>query len=152
VVQNFQREIEYLLEQVPEELWKKHVRALMYEFLPWHKSSYVSIMLQGEDDRDPAAWVHYDCAGSDCQRIQTEVKQYDGRLSYHNLLIEAAEALLNIDFTKYGQPETIDEFCLYKPFQLRVMDPDGTFGFNYCEYVLAKRLDSAERNTTRGPT
>lgn len=61
---------------------------------------------------------------------------------YHRLLIEAAEAMLSIDFSKYGQPQTVDDFCRYGPFQVRVSDPDGTFNFNYCEYVLARRLDA----------
>ena len=55
---------------------------------------------------------------------------------------EAAEALLSIDFTQYGQPTTVDDGVLYKPFQLQVHDLDGTFAFNYCEYVLATRLDA----------
>ncbi len=142
---NFVLEIEYLLEQVPSEVWDDtKICGLMYDLLPWHEFSSIAIQTSDDDKHDPADWKYYDCTRSDCSRIKRELSRYkndDGRFAYHQLLIESAEALLSIDFSKYGIPKTIDEFRLYKPFQLQIYDVDGTFEFNYCEYVLARRLD-----------
>ena len=72
-------------------------------------------------------------------------------------LLAAAEALLSIDFGKYINPKlptpllnlrdwtAIDDgFCLNKTFYLQVYDPDESFRFNYCEYVMARRREPAE--------
>jgi hypothetical protein len=150
---NFEREIKYLLSKVPKAVWKdKKIRGLLYDFLPWHEMSSIAIHSAGEDPHEPASWKYYDCAASDSSRVREEIAQYQAkhdRLLFHKFLIEAAEALLSMDFGKYGQPTTIDGFCLYKPFQLWVTDNDKTFGFNYCEYVLARRLDAIKGRTKR---
>ncbi len=148
---NFVREIEYLLENIPVAQWEDPtICGVMYEFLPWHKMSSITIHTSEDDVHDPGGWKYYFSAESDGSRIRQEIELYQkagGRVIYHNLLVQAAEALLSIDFTKYGQPQTIDDFCLYGPFQLHVYDADKTFCFNYCEYVLAARLDG---RTKRG--
>jgi hypothetical protein len=123
----------------------------MYDLLPWHNMSSIAIQTSADDPHDPAEWKYYDCVDSDASRIREELALYQqsrDRLVYHRLLIEAAEALLSLDFSKYGQPNTIDGFCLYKPFLLQVYDADETFKFNYCEYVLARRLDAAQPGET----
>jgi hypothetical protein len=144
--QNFTSELEYLLEEVPGEQWNDlGICGVMYDFVPWHKMSSVTVQTREDDPSDPAAWKYYWSAESDTSRISQEIERYQtahDRFVYHALLIEAAEALLSIDFTRYGQPTTIDRGCLYKPFQLQVHDLDRTFAFNYCEYVLARRLDT----------
>jgi hypothetical protein len=149
MMNHFVLEIEYLLQKVPAEVWADgSLRGLLYDFLPWHGMSSIAIQAAEDDPHDPASWKYYDCADSDGSRIREEVALYrtakEKRLVYHRLLIEAAEALLSIDFGQYGQPTTVDGFCLYKPFQLQVTDADQTFRFNYCEYVLARRLDAAQ--------
>jgi hypothetical protein len=99
--------------------------------------SSIAIQTAEDDPHDPASWKYDDCADSDGSRIREEIARDrtagEKRLVYHRLLIEAAEALLSIDFGRYRQPTTVDGFCLYKPFQLRVTDADQTFRFNYCE-------------------
>ena len=80
------------------------------------------------------------------------------------MLTEAAEALLSIDFGKYINPKLPtpllnlrdwiaidDEFCLNKTFFLQVYDPDESFRFNYCEYVMARRLEPAEPDQVPKP-
>jgi hypothetical protein len=60
---------------------------------------------------------------------------------------EAAKALLSLDFGKYGNPYWAmidDDSCLNKTFLLQVCDVDQSFRVNYCEYVLAQRLDPTE--------
>ena len=112
--------------------------------------------------KDIGAWKYYESANSGGQFVQEEFEAYlnatnNRRLVYHNLLIEATEALLNIEFGKYINPQlpthlldlrdwtVIDGgFCLNKTFYAQVYDHDESFQFNYCEYVLARRLESAE--------
>lgn len=162
MIQNFVREIEYLLEQVPSEQWQDpSICGIQYDLLPWHRLSTVTVQVREDDVRDPGGWKYYYSADSDTTRIQAELAEYsqssDGGFVYHKLLLEAAEAMLMIDFTQYGQPHTnkaagmrgsyvspIAEFCLYAPFQIQVYDADHAFRFNYCEYVLARRLDLAK--------
>src|SRR5262245_20272708 len=132
---NFVLEIGYLLEKVPSAIWEDPwICGLMYDFLPWHKMSSIAIQTKNDDRYDFGAWKYYDCASSDASRIRDELARYaggDGRRVYHELLIEAAEALLSVDFARYGQPNTIDDFRLYGPFRLQVYDADETFRFNY---------------------
>jgi hypothetical protein len=148
VKQNFVRELEHLLPMVPSSAWEDPcIRGLIYDFIPWELMSPSSIAIQTADDdeHDPASWKYCDCAYSDGARVGEELELYrqtNDRLVYHRLLIEAAEALLSIDFSRYGQPTTIDGFCLFGPFQVQVYDLDQTFRFNYCEYVLARRLNA----------
>ena len=150
---NFVREIKYLLGRVPSKQWKDPaIRGIVYDLTPWHRMSSLTVQTSEDDPRDIGGWKYYCSAESDASRIKAEIEQWldsRDRLVYHNLLIEAAEALLSIDFSKYGQPVTIDGFCLYKPFQLQVYDADETFRFNYCEYVLARRLEPAEESAER---
>lgn len=146
VINNFRSEIEYLLAQVPGSIWQEqdtYLSGLMYDFLPWHDFSSIAIQTRNDDRFDPASWTYYDCASSDCSRIQNELQLYrDGehKLWFHWLLIQAAEALLAVDLASYGQL-TIEEGFPYGPFRLQVYDPDESFRFNYCEYALARRLD-----------
>lgn len=144
--ENFVKEIEYLLDRIPKEQWEdKGICGLMYDLTPWHKKSSATIQTRDDDPHDVAAWKYYWSAESNASRISQEIEWYlsaRDRFIYHALLIEAAEAILSVDFSKYGQPKTVDGGCLYKPFQLQVHDLDGTFTFNYCEYVLARRLDT----------
>jgi hypothetical protein len=103
----------------------------------------------GRRPRDIGAWKCYFSAESDGSLIREKHEAWhkekpNKRLVYHKLLIEAAEALLSVDFRKYGNPywTTVDEsFCLNKTFLLQVYDVDQSFRFNYCEYVLARRLE-----------
>lgn len=146
MISNFVSEIEHLLTEVPEEQWRDPgVCGLMYDLLPWHRMSSVTVQTREDDPHDPAAWKYYFSAESDTSRISSEIEEYlrtRDRFVYHSLLIEAAEALLSIDFSRFGQRTTVEDGCLFKPFLLQVRDPDQTFTFNYCEYVLAKRLDA----------
>jgi hypothetical protein len=157
---NFRREIEHLLGEVPAEQWDDpDVRGVLYDFLPWHRMSSVTLQTREDDPRDIGAWKYYPSADSDGSLIR---EQYDAwhneeankRLVYHKLLIEAAEALLGIEFGKYINPKlptpllnlrdwtAIDDgFCLSKTFYLQVYDHDESFRLNYCEYVMARRLD-----------
>lgn len=142
---NFVREIKHLLAKVPAEQWAgTDVCGLMYELLPWHNMSSVTVQTREDDPHDTAAWRHYFSAESDTSRIRQEIEHYrtanDWRV-YHALLIEAAEALLDIDFAPYGQALTVTDGRPFKPFQVQVYHADETFDFNYCEYVLARRLE-----------
>ncbi len=150
MTQNFVVEIEHLLQQVPSAIWADHsVCGLMFDFIPWHGHSGISIQTRADDQYDPASWKYFNSIEAKCSQLSREVALYrqaaDRRLTYHRLLTEAAEALLNIDFARYGQRQTRSEYRLYGPFRLQVTDPDGTFEFNYCEYVLARRLDNGQR-------
>ena len=125
---------------------------VLYEFVPWHRMSSVTIQTRDDDPRDIGAWKYYFSAESDGSPIRVEHEAWhkeesNKRLVYHKLLIEAAEALLSLDFGKYGNPYWTmidDDFCLNKTFLLQVYDVDQSFRFNYCEYVLARRLEPAE--------
>lgn len=148
VRENFRREIETLLGRVPAEQWADPaVCGVAYDFIPWHAVSSLTLQTRDDDPRDIAAWKYYFSSQSDCTLIRDECNAWyreksNKRLVYHQLLIEAAEALLTIDFRKYGNPHAspIDSgFCLNKTFLLQIYDPDETFRFNYCEHVMARR-------------
>lgn len=149
--ENFAAEIEYLLRNVPAEQWQASqppfVCGIMYEFTPWHGSSTVTIQTTDDTPGDFGSWKYYFSADSDSSRIKSEIEQYrqaaNGKLEYHRLLIEAAEALLGTDFSKYGVTQITDAWHLYGPFQVQVYDMDRTFKFNYCEYVAARRMAQA---------
>lgn len=146
MIKNFKREIEYLLSEVPPEQWQDPtIRGILYEITPWHGTSSVTVQTAADDPSDIGGWTYYFSADSDGSRIQEEIRQFQqvrGRLAYHRLLLEAAEALLSIDFSPYGQPETLNEDGFpYGPFRLQVYDVDGSFRLNYCEYLLARRLE-----------
>jgi len=152
VRENFRREIEQLLREVPPDQWADdEIRGVLYEFAPWHRMSSVTIQTRDDDPRDIGAWKYYFSAESDGSLIRQEHEAWhkensNKRFVYHKLLIEAAEALLSLDFGKYGNRywTTIDDdFCLNKTFLLQVYDVDQSFRFNYCEYVLARRLEPA---------
>ena len=158
---NFRREIIGLLDEVPPEQWDDiKVRGVLYDFVPWHQSSSVTIQTDGDDPTDIGDWKYYFSAESDGKLLQDEFRLYenanpDGRLVYHKLLIEAAKAMLEIDYSKYCNPQlptpvlnlrnwnpVDDNFCLNKTFLLQVYDPDESFRFNYCEYVVALRHET----------
>jgi hypothetical protein len=160
--ENFRREIEHLLGKVPAEQWDDpDIRGVLYDFIPWHRSSSVTLQTRDDDPRDIGAWKYYDSAESG-EFVQGEFEAYhnattDGGLVYHKLLIEAAEALLGIEFGKYINPRlpvpvrnlrfwtaSLDGFSLNKTFFLQVYHADQEFRFNYCEYVMARRLELAE--------
>ena len=151
VREHFRREIEQLLAEVPPEQWQDNdIRGVLYEFVPWHQMSSITVQTEDDDPRDIGGWKYYFSAESDGSLIREEHEAWLGeksnkRLVYHKLLIEAAEALLSIDFSRYGDPDrtVFDEFCLEKTFYLQVYDVDETFRFNYCEYALARRLEPA---------
>ncbi|QEG31876.1 hypothetical protein GobsT_67230 [Gemmata obscuriglobus] len=147
----FRREIEQLLAKIPAEQWADHdLRGVLYEFVPWHRMSSVTIQTRDDRSDDIAAWKYYFSAESDGSLIRDEYEAWHNepdskRLVYHKLLIEAAEAFLSIDFGKYSNPywSAINRnFCLNKTFLLQVYDVDGTFTFNYCDYVIARRLET----------
>ena len=145
---NFLREIKHLLGKVPSKQWKDPgINGIVYDFTPWHRMSTLTVQTKEDDPRDIGGWKYYWSAESDASRISTEIEQHktanDWRV-YHRLLLEAAEALFAIDFGQYGQPPTSENFRLYKPFRVQVYHGDGVFGFNYCEYVLARQLELAE--------
>lgn len=156
--QNFVREIEYLLSQVPAEQWKDpDLRGLCYDILPWHRMSCITIQTANDDPKDLGGWKYYYSAESDGSRIATEYELYErtsgtDRLVYHRLLLESAEALLSADFSKYipgfrpshGTDDKVFGIGLYKFFLLQVYDPDQSFTFNYCEHVLARQLESVK--------
>jgi hypothetical protein len=150
--QNFAREIEYLLSRVPKKQWKDPLAAgLRYQFVPWYGGSSVTLQTREDDPRYFGDWKYYVSAESDCSRIRDEMALYQGaapdrrRDVYHRLLVEAAEALLGAEIGKYiPDMVTTRDSRLYHPFSMQVYDADGTFKFNYCEYVLARRLDAAE--------
>jgi hypothetical protein len=143
--EHFKLEIETMLAEVPADLWEEpEICGLMYDFLPWHENSTLSIQLRSDDPYDFGGWTHYECVNPDGRQVHEEFEIYNkepGLLVYHRLLIEAAEALLSIDFTPYRQPTTIKDGYLYKLFQLQVYHGDEKFKFNYCEYVLARRFE-----------
>jgi hypothetical protein len=148
VIQNFVNEIEYLLSQIPAEQWADLGRCgLCYGFLPWHGWSAITLQTRDDPPNNVAAWKYYTSAESDGSRVAAEIEEYNtngNRLVFHRLLIEAAEALLRVDLTRYD-PELVarDEFSPYSPFHVQVYDVDKSFEFNYCEYVLARRLEPA---------
>lgn len=160
VRENFRRDIELLLGKIPTEQWDDpDVRGVLYDFMPWHRTSSVTLQTRDDAPHDIAAWKYYVSAESDAALLQKECDAYDDeemnkRLLYHKLLIEAAQALLSIEFGKYINPKlptpllnlrdwtaVDDQFCLNKTFLLQVYDPDESFQFNYCEYVMARRLE-----------
>ena len=149
--ENFRREIEYLLDEVPPEQWQEpDICGVRYEFLPWHGMSSVTVQRAEDNPRDPAPWKHYFSAESDGSRIRAQIDLYDqtcetDELVYHRLLIEAAVAMLEVDLGRHiPHMITTSGIGLYRPFQVQVHHSDRVFGFNYCEYVLARRLDAAE--------
>src|SRR5919204_314202 len=97
--ENFRREIEKLLGEVPAEQWDDpEIRGVLYEFVPWYRMSSVTLQTRDDDPRDIGAWKYYFSAESDGSLIREEYEAWhkeesNKRLVYHKLLIEAAEAL-----------------------------------------------------------
>lgn len=146
--QHFVDEILGLLDEVPAEQWADpELRGVLYGFTPWHRMSCVTIQTSEDDPRDIGAWKYYYSAESDGTLLKDEYELYasssDPPLVYHRQLIEAAEAFLSIDFSKYvGEGvELFNEIGLSKIFYLQVYHADSVFRFNYCEYVAAKRME-----------
>lgn len=166
VRKNFRREITQLLGQIPAKQWDDpDIRGVLYEFTPWDRISTVVLQTDDDDPRDIGDWKYYDTVDFDGEcLIDEEFEAYhnadtNGQLVYHKLLIEAAEALLSIKFEKYNNPKLParirnlrdwtaidDRFCLNKTFLLQVYDADESFQFNYCEYVLTRRLEPTQPN------
>lgn len=152
---NFMREIEHLLEQVPTEQWQDpSICGVQYDLLPWHRMSSLTVRVEADEIDDLGGWKYYFSAESDGSLIRDELGSYSlagdaGGMAYHRLLIEAADALLSVDFSEYisGVTPTYG-LGINKTFQVSVHHADGVFGFNYCEYVLARRLETAEPGTT----
>ncbi len=148
VREHFRLEIGNLLADVPISLWEEpHICGLLYDFLPWHRHSSLSIQLQEDDPDDIGGWTHYECVNPDGRAVTEEFDMWDRAyhyLVYHRLLIEAAESLLAFDFTRFGQREAIEEDGYLNPlFKLQVYHADNKFSFNYCEYVLARRFEQS---------
>ena len=145
VRKHFTAEIKTLIDAVPGELWEEpDICGLMYDFLPWHEYSTLAIQLRSDDPYDFGGWKHYECVDPDGRELAEEFKIYkqaNHGLAYHRLLIEAAEALLTIDFSKLVQCESVQDGYLNPLFRLQVYHADQKFKFNYCEYVLARRLE-----------
>lgn len=145
VRRHFTIEIDHLLTAVPPELWEEpEICGLMYDFLPWHRYSSLAIQLRDDDPYDHGGWTHYECVNPDGRHVAEEFDMYEQAnhgLVYHRLLIEAAESLLATDFTPFGQPNTIENGYLNRLFRLQIYHADENFKFNYCEYVLARRLE-----------
>ena len=157
---NFRREIKHLLDKVPTEQWDDpEVRGVLYDFIPWHRISSITLQTEGDDPKDIAAWKYYESAESG-KFVQEEFDAYqtaetNGGLVYHKLLIEAAEAFLSINFAKYINPKlpvpllNLRQWTatygigLNKTFLLQIYHADQEFRFNYCEYVLARQLEPA---------
>lgn len=158
--ENFRRDIVQLLDSIPLEQWDDpDICGVLYEFVPWHRSSSVTLQTDNDKPGDIAAWKYYYSTQSDGSVLEDQHQAYHNeqankRLVYHKLLIEAAEALLCIDFSKYNNPllpERVrslrywtainEDFCLNKTFLLQVYDPDESFRFNYCEYAMSRRLE-----------
>jgi len=77
---------------------------------------------------------------------------WQGQVLYHRQLVAAASALLATDpmvFPEipFGPGVTKRRHFVHdngfpnRLFMAQVSDPDRLLGFNYCEYVLANRLD-----------
>lgn len=146
--QHFVDEIKGLLDAVPAEQWADpDLRGVCYDYVPWHRMSCVTIQRRDEDPEDMAAWKYYWSAESDNSCLEKEYEKYheskDGGRVYHGQLIEAAAAMLSMDFSKYvGQPvDLIYGLGLNKTFFAQVYHLDGVFRFNYCEYVHARQLE-----------
>lgn len=148
--EHFVQEIGNLLDEVPAEQWAdQSLLGIRYDFCPWHRMSSLTIQTYDDDPHDPASWKYYFSAESDGSLLDEEYaawhnEQNNKRLVYHRLLIEAAEAFLSLEFGKHGNPYWAairDEFCLNRTFLLQVFDLDKTFQFNYCDYVVARRLE-----------
>src|SRR4051794_10347942 len=96
VRENFRREIEHLLDEVPAEQWDDpDVCGVLYDFTPWHRMSSVTIQTRDDDPRDIGAWKYYFSAESDGSLIREQHQAWNNevankRLVYHRLLIEAA--------------------------------------------------------------
>jgi hypothetical protein len=50
VREHFRREIEQLLGEIPADQWADdEIRGVLYEFVPWHRMSSVTIQTRGDD-------------------------------------------------------------------------------------------------------
>lgn len=140
VRRQFKDEIEFLVAQIPAEIWEESVRGLCYEFIPWHEYSSIAPQLINDDPNEPASWEHYCKIFSDFSRVRSVLSFYNTRLDYHRILFEAASAFLEVDFSRYDRVAIEDDGFPEGPFRLQVYDVDGSFRSNYCELVLASRL------------
>jgi hypothetical protein len=144
---SFKEDIEKLISQVPAEVWKdRTICGLLYDIFPWHGYSSVSVQTRQCDEHDPASWKYFEISESNGEFLKSEFSEYNkspDHLLYHSMLCRAAEALLEVDFGPYYASQTVSGFQLSLPFRLQVLDPDKTFTFNYCEFILASKIHHA---------
>lgn len=148
MIANFVNEMLHLLDGIPAEQWEDPDRfGLLYEIVPWHRMSSATIQVRDDDPNDIGGWKYYYSVDSDASRICSEIDSFlevRGRLAYHKMLLEAAEALLSIDLSRYiPHMKSVEDGFLHGPFRVQVYDVDRSFKFNYCEYLLARRLDGS---------
>ena len=56
---NFRREIEKLLGDVLAAQWEDdEIQGVLYDFVPWHRMSSVTIQTREDDPRDIGAWKY----------------------------------------------------------------------------------------------
>ncbi len=143
----YRKDIQNMVESVDLSIWKdKEIDGIQYDIYPWHQYSAISIKTRSDDDSDVASWKYFECAKSDCMRDSIDFKEYKGSYSaelYHCMLLKAAKALLETDLSKYGISSLVGELGLNRLFVARVFDPDETFQFNYCEYLVALDHENA---------
>lgn len=138
---DYRSDIQNLVKSVDQGIWKDiEIDGIQYDIYPWHQYSAISIKTRSDDDSDVASWKYFECAKSEQMKESLDFKEYQGSYSaelYHRMLIKAARALLEAELSKYGVNSLVGELGLNKLFIARVYDPDETFQFNYCEYLVA---------------
>ena len=148
----FFEDIKQLIANIDRNLlsdWK--LSGIQYDYYPWHGYSAISLRSRDDKIQDNAAdWKLFEISKSDGTLIREEIEAYNsgdgGQWTYHRQLCQAAKDLMAFDFTTYVGKPLVEGWTLYGPLKLLVFDPDNTYSFNYCEYVLAKEHDAhAER-------
>ena len=141
---NFKFDIEKLVSSVPNHIWQdKTLCGLLYDIFPWHGYSAISLQTNKCNERDPASWKYFEVSKSNGKLLESEFSTYNknpNAILYHSMLCEAGKSLLEINLSSYNIKQTVFDFHLYAPFKIMVYDPDKTFNFNYCEFILASRI------------
>lgn len=144
---SFYNDIKHLVVKIEGDLWSDwRLSGIQYDYYPWHGYSAISFRLRDDKIQDnPADWELFEISKSDGTLINDEIDLYNSSNDewiYHRQLCQAANDLLAFDFSAYLGKQLVEGRVLYGPIQLRVFDPDETYSFNYCEYVLAQANDA----------
>ncbi|RJG48206.1 hypothetical protein [Motilimonas pumila] len=137
----YRNDINKLIKSIDKNILNdKSINGIQYDIYPWHGYSAISLMTRADCELDVASWKYFECCKSTGEELSNEFDTYlelNDRHHFHCMLVKAASELLEADLSSFAVESPVSDLGLNKLFQVRVYDPDETFTFNYCEFIVA---------------